>query len=148
MAYPWRSRVWSRLHDTTDDDRTNPGKTYNLTFAIASELANGGGAVAEVSFLSGSSTAAQDFTAPPTGPTYWNPWGHESMNFVATNSSVTVQFKQLAAEFSGGQDLGLDSVSVLASGVPEPAAWVMMLVGFGCLGIAMRSRRSAAATTA
>ena len=32
-----------------------------------------------------------------------------------------------------------------AGGVPEPSAWAMMLVGFGGLGIAMRSRRKLAA---
>jgi hypothetical protein len=33
-------------------------------------------------------------------------------------------------------------------GVPEPANWVLMLVGFGGLGAAMRSRRKRAAATA
>ena len=32
--------------------------------------------------------------------------------------------------------------------VPEPASWAMMLVGFGGLGVAMRSRRKQAAATA
>lgn len=117
-----------------------PGKTYNLSFAIASEQGPSG-AVAEVSFLSGSTTGAQDFTAPAVGITYWNPWGHDSMNFVATASDVTVQFKDLAIEFPGGDDLGLDSVSVIGTGVPEPATWAMMLIGFGALGATMRTRR-------
>ena len=33
-------------------------------------------------------------------------------------------------------------------GVPEPATWAMMLVGFGGLGVAMRSRRRQAAVAA
>ena len=32
--------------------------------------------------------------------------------------------------------------------VPEPASWAMMLVGFGGLGVAMRSRRKTAVATA
>jgi hypothetical protein len=34
----------------------------------------------------------------------------------------------------------LDNV-VLSSGVPEPAAWALMLVGLGAMGVALRSRR-------
>ena len=35
----------------------------------------------------------------------------------------------------------IDNVAVTA-GVPEPATWALMLVGFGGLGAALRSRRS------
>ncbi len=38
---------------------------------------------------------------------------------------------------------GLDGLSFSAA--PEPATWAMMLVGFGALGAALRSRRSLAA---
>jgi len=30
--------------------------------------------------------------------------------------------------------------------VPEPAAWTLMLIGFGGLGVALRSRRKVATT--
>ena len=43
---------------------------------------------------------------------------------------------------SGAVTLGLGSA------VPEPATWAMMLVGFGGLGAAMRTRRRSAAATA
>jgi hypothetical protein len=124
----------------------NPGSTYKLSFAIASE--RGCCAVGEVSFLSGSSTAAQDFTAPASGQ-WWTAWGHDSMNFVATSSSVTLQFKQLAVEFPSGIDLGLDSVSVTGvSGIPELGTWAMMIIGFGGVGLQIRRRRGAIAMTA
>ena len=38
--------------------------------------------------------------------------------------------------------------NVITGGVPEPATWAMMLVGFGGLGIAMRTRRKQAAASA
>ncbi|MEO8813030.1 MAG: PEPxxWA-CTERM sorting domain-containing protein [Caulobacteraceae bacterium] len=119
------------------------GQTYNLTFALASEL--GCCAVGEVSFLSGSSTAAQNFTAPSSG-SYWTSWGHYTDTFVATASSVTFQVKDLAIEFPGGDDLGLDSFSILAGGgVPEPASWAMMLIGFAAIGAGLRQRGRALA---
>ena len=34
--------------------------------------------------------------------------------------------------------------STLGGGVPEPASWALMLVGFGGLGMAMRRRRAVA----
>jgi hypothetical protein len=61
-----------------------PGNTYKLSFAIASE--SGCCSVAEVSFPSGSSTPAQDFTAPASGK-YWTAWATETMDFTATNSA-------------------------------------------------------------
>ena len=117
-----------------------PGNTYNLSFAIASEQTGTMGSVVEVSFLSGSSTGAQDFTAPIRGITYWNPWGYNSMNFLATSSSVTMQFKDLAAEFPSGLDLGLDNVVVTGStSVPEPGTF--LLLGSSIVGLAGTLRR-------
>ena len=49
--------------------------------------------------------------------------------------------------FSAANDpgyLGLDNVSV-TSAVPEPAAWGLMLAGFGLVGATMRRRRTAIA---
>jgi hypothetical protein len=40
------------------------------------------------------------------------------------------------------------TVSLSVTGVPEPATWAMMLVGFGGLGAAIRTRRSRAVATA
>jgi len=47
----------------------------------------------------------------------------------------------------GGNDFAVDNISV-AGGVPEPATWAMMLVGFGGLGAMLRAnrRRMASAT--
>lgn len=117
-----------------------PGQSYTMTFALASEQGSSG-AVGELSWLSGSSTGPQDFTAPVRGSTYWNPWGHFSETFVATATSATFQMKDLAVEFPGGDDLGLDSFSILTGGVPEPGTWALMLAGFGALGVSLRARR-------
>lgn len=44
---------------------------------------------------------------------------------------------------------GSESFQILGlSGVPEPGAWALMLVGFGVMGAALRARRGAAAARA
>jgi len=43
---------------------------------------------------------------------------------------------------SGSNSFEIDNLA--AAGVPEPAAWAMMIMGMGALGVAMRNRRKAA----
>jgi hypothetical protein len=45
-------------------------------------------------------------------------------------------------------DVVYDNLNITLASVPEPATWAMMLVGFGGLGAAIRSRRTLAATPA
>ena len=55
-----------------------PGQSYDLTFDIAAQA---GVSYAEVSFLNGSSTAAQDFTTPDS-QSYFTKWGLNTYTFV------------------------------------------------------------------
>jgi hypothetical protein len=70
--------------------------------------------------------------------------------FAHTGSTLTIGFRAAGAGWQGGDDesWGLDNFRVTATnattgGVPEPATWAMMLVGFGAVGGALRSRRKA-----
>jgi PEP-CTERM motif len=69
-------------------------------------------------------------------------------------TSGTPSFITQVYQTSAGGLLEFDSASSVSfqatGGVPEPATWAMMLVGFGGLGAAMRGRRrvSTSATTA
>jgi hypothetical protein len=65
-----------------------------------------------------------------------------------TNASGTVLND--SANDPGGfpGTLGSNNISLSVTAVPEPATWAVMLVGFGGLGVAMRSRRKQAAAAA
>jgi hypothetical protein len=67
------------------------------------------------------------------------------VNLAAGLNIISFAYTSLTDGHAGFQGLGdegwgLENISV-TSGVPEPATWAMMLVGFGGLGAAMRSAR-------
>ena len=135
---PTGSSAWSQVLNGL-----SIGKTYVVNFKMAAE-----GEVPTqsltVALTTGSSTAAQSFTSIPAGPYFWQNWGADSYSFVANATSANLQFS-VTNEVS---DVGLDAVSVSAAGVPEPAPWMLMLVGFGGLGTVMRSHRKRATASA
>ena len=97
------------------------GQTYDLTFKMASEADFSGEQSLTVSFPTGSSTGSQ-VLAPLNGPNYWHNWVSQTMDFVATDTSATLQFSVFQA-----YDVGLDSVSVVAStATPEPGSLVIV----------------------
>ena len=88
-----------------------------------------------------------------------NASGYTSMPLTITQTKDLGFFTLNNTTFGGGSPYGnpaWTSIYIGASAeftgtfvakVPEPATWAMMLVGFGGLGSAMRSRRKLAATT-
>lgn len=68
--------------------------------------------------------------------TNWGAFNQSHITFTA--NSISVNWAGLA--FDPTTTLLLDVT--FASAVPEPAAWAMMLLGFGAIGYAMRRRRS------
>lgn len=116
------------------------GKKYTLTFDwAASQLRNRSGATTEelqVSFGSQVfntailNNASHGFTG----------WKTATFNFTPTTVSQTLSF------LSKGTPKGLPPIALLdgvslTTGVPEPASWAMMLVGFGGVGVILRRRR-------
>ena len=67
-------------------------------------------------------------------------WAKYSYNFVAQNASTTLSF---ASQDAGPFGAALDNVSLLiGGGVPEPATWGLMILGFGGIAGAMRRRKA------
>ena len=118
---------------------TNIGDVYYLTFDYSHNLFNPAVTSASAMFtLDGlSGTIFHD-----SGSTSNLDWTKFFGTFTATGSSATLTFTNL----TGGTNEGifLDAVSVQA--VPEPATWMMMILGFGAIGGAMRTSRRKRAT--
>ena len=68
-------------------------------------------------------------------------WGWSS-SAVGNGNAYQCFFGACGAIGGGGANLAFDVLGSAA--VPEPGAWTLMLVGFGGLGLAARSRRRAA----
>jgi hypothetical protein len=75
-------------------------------------------------------------------------WGQLTGTFTATNASSLLT---IAGQPGSSFMIGIDDVSVTGpdvAGVPEPASWMMMLIGFGGIGFSMRHIRGKRLKTA
>jgi hypothetical protein len=72
-----------------------------------------------------------------------DPWTSHTISFTATTAG-TVQADFLSGSVDGRGPL-LDNVTldVTGGGVPEPASWALMILGFGAAGAALRRRWTA-----
>jgi len=111
------------------------GQTYQVTFYLG---ANGDGpppfktvAVSATGNAIGNYSVAT--TAFPPNVTAWSPFSYA---FTATGTSTTLTFTSTGTTAYGA---ALDNVNVTA--VPEPAAWALMILGFGAIGGVMRRRQ-------
>jgi choice-of-anchor C domain-containing protein len=118
---------------------TDIGQHYVVSFDLAGNP--DGSPIVKTLSVGVNGAAVQNYTASIAGVTsYANlGWTRKTYNFVATSGSSTLTFTDTAPTSPYGP--ALDNVAVAAAaGVPEPAAWTMMVIGFGGLGALLRRR--------
>lgn len=111
----------------------NAGVSYTASFDLAGDFRGGANSVL-VTF--GTSSNTYNLAANDAFTTY-------SLVFTPTSTGAY----SLSFQNNGGDNMGglLDNVEIASAGVPEPATWAMMLLGFGGLGAVLRGRRTVAA---
>jgi choice-of-anchor C domain-containing protein len=128
---------------------TTSGATYNLSFYYANNPYPSGPDSADVTVTGAGSLLSSSVTHTTSTPSDLD-WIHFTGSFTADSSLTTLAFNETAG--GGNAGVFLDNVSVtggsITRGVPEPATWAMMLIGFGGLGALMRRRRDRAAFAA
>ncbi len=135
-------QIWQSISGLT------PGKNYTLTFDWgASQLAYRSGDITE-SLVVSLGNESQTTAVVPVASGQFSGWMKETMTFKATSATEVLNF--LSAGTPNGQPpmAVLDGVS-LTDSVPEPAAWALILMGFGGVGLMVRrNRRKALAAVA
>ena len=120
-----------------------PGSLYTVSFNWAGGQQMGfDGATNEgwqVSFGGAPSQSTNPLISNPNhGFTGWNT---SSFNFSADGTSDTLTFLAIGTATQGAPPFALLDGVTVTPGVPEPATWAMMMVGFGALGVMLRRRR-------
>ena len=114
-----------------------PGKQYKLNFSLSAYPNGANGDTRAVVSVTGG--VAEIFTYTKTAansPTnmLYQPY---SYLFTAGGTAQNIMLRGLSSK--SGNFAVLDDVSI--SLVPEPAAWALMIAGFGMVGLAARRRR-------
>ncbi len=121
------------------DISTVIGKLYTVTFQLAGNP-DGGNVVKSLS-VAANNGQAQFYAFDTTGATRTNMgWVNRTYQFTANSTTTTLSF---ASGDTNAYGPAIDNVAI-AGGVPEPATWAMLILGFGVIGGAMRRRRAPA----
>lgn len=120
------------------------GQTYQVSFDLAGNP--DGGSNTKVAVVSdGATSASYDFLMGGQTNAAMG-WETHTFSFTAVGENATLTF---VSNEDSAYGPALDNVSVAAApggpGVPEPATWALMILGFGAVGMSLRSRRRALA---
>lgn len=119
---------------------TVAGQSYRLSFyGLTSNSSGRDGTAIVETLIDGSLSAA--FNLTHLSPTWTlSDWQLLTQTFVASGTTTTLTLRNRQDAFVHFADV--DGVSVeLATAVPEPGTWAMMLIGFGLIGATLRRSR-------
>jgi choice-of-anchor C domain-containing protein len=122
---------------------TVAGQSYVVDFWLAGNP--DGGPAAKLAVITADGGQEQDsiFTVTGSDSRSNMGWREYSYRFTASSNSTTLSF---ASATNTAYGPALDNVSV--AGVPEPASWALMILGFGGLGATLRRQRRVTALAA
>jgi hypothetical protein len=119
------------------------GSTVTISYWVAQWAQNSAGSL--TASLIGTDAEAKVVNVPYAPGAQSAAWTLYTLSGVAQSDTVRVQFVGYSGSTSIGAP-GLDDVSLsVTGGAPEPAAWALMIAGFGLTGAALRRRSAAAA---
>lgn len=123
---------------------TISGVDYTVSFDLSGNPDGGTETRTAIVSIDGSLPSVQTYVVSPANSRETMNWQTFSYSFTAFASVSRLVFA--SADFSPFGP-ALDNVSVVADGggigaaVPEPATWAMLVIGFGMVGVSVRSRR-------
>ena len=131
------------------------GHVYKLSFDwAAGQLQNRVGSISE-KFQVSLGNQTQTTNTLVIQSQGFSGWLHQTFNFKATSGQELLSFLSRGCAMQGGctgPNGGLPPVALLdgvvlqdTGATPEPATWLMMILGMGCVGSAARIRRRAGA---
>lgn len=131
------------------------GATYRVSFDVGSFLIVGYGSYGDATVdLLVNDVAAGSYTSVMDRTAYGTDWQRFSYDFTATGPTVKLTFLSSTLPTSSSLGVGLDNVTFNElsppnpGAVPEPAAWSLLILGFGGAGAMLRSRRRLQRATA
>lgn len=113
-----------------------PGKDYTFSFWLSSVFPDDPAVLSLSKVGPMGAVALGRFPAPArTGV-----WQQFSATFRST-ATQRVMFQLVDDNVvRWGNDFGVDSISLTAAAIPEPASWAMLIAGFGLVGASLRRR--------
>lgn len=117
-----------------------PGMAATLTFYWAGAQQQGFNGVTTEQWQVSLGSETQSTAVVTNADHGFTGWVQQTFTFTPTSSTAVLSFLAIGTPNGEPPFSLLDGVSLQQDTVPEPAAWAMLVTGFGVVGLAMRRR--------